>query len=70
MEINMSDKEAETQLLELVRGQDSKGFTLTISSDGGRWTVTTTDLDADAKAVGEGDSFAEAWHCQKPTWAR
>ena len=69
MEIDMSDKEAEAQLLELVRGQDSKGFTLTISSDGGRWIVTATDLDAGTKAVGEGDSFAEAWHRQKPIWA-
>ena len=70
MEIDMSDKEAEARLLELVRVQNIKGFTLTISSDGGRWTVTTADLDADAKAVGESDSFAEAWHRQEPTWAR
>ena len=69
MEIDISDKEAETQLLELVRGQDSKGFTLTVSSDSGRWTVTTADLDANTKAVGEDDSFAEAWHRQKPGWA-
>ena len=69
-EINMTDENAEAELLALLRGQDSKNFSLTVTCDDGRWTVSTSDNDHGTKAIGDGSSFAEAWFRQAPGWAR
>ena len=61
-----SPEEAEKQLLDLVRGQDTKAFTLTISCVDGRWTVLTTDHASGGHRVGHGACFAEAWLGQEP----
>ena len=57
-------KLAETELLELVRGEDAEQFTITITRDNGRWSVTSETTDS--KAVGAGSTFAEAWNGQTP----
>ncbi len=69
--VDMTPEKAEEELLELIRLQDSTSFDLTITCSDGRWTITGEDLDGVAgRAIGEGDSFAEAWFSQKPGWAR
>ena len=70
VEVDMSDENAERQLLELIRLQDSQNFTVTIACDSGQWSVSSTDHDGmSGGAVGRGDSFAEAWFRQNPIWA-
>ena len=59
---------AEQQLLKLLREQDSDGFKLTITFSDGRWAITTEDFDSGSSAVGQGETFAEAWHLQNPRW--
>ena len=67
--------QAEHDLIELVRGNDASEFSLLIHCFNGRWQVTTIDHSLPPtdppsnKSVGEGDTFADAWHAQQPTWA-
>ncbi len=55
----MDLSQAEKELLELVRVMDATNFTLTITVDGGQWTISTTVLDANTSGVGQGSSFNE-----------
>ena len=48
---------AEAELLALVRGEGGSDFTVSIQEHGGR-------------AIGEGDTFSEAWSGVEPDWAR
>ncbi len=57
----MELSQAEKELLELVRKMDATNFNLTITVDGGQWTISTTVLDANTSGVGQGSSFNEAW---------
>ncbi len=59
--------QAEHHLLELVRGQAADEFMLTITCSNGRWSVVTDGWLPPGRALGEGQSFAEAWHRQDPT---
>ncbi len=58
----MELSQAEKELLELVRKMDATNFTLTITVDGGQWTISTTVLDANTSGVCQGSSFNEAWY--------
>ena len=67
VEVNMSHEKAESQLLELIRLQGAQHFTLTIVCNGGHWSVSTDCPDDLAgAALGNGESFAEAWFGQDP----
>jgi hypothetical protein len=67
--------EAETDLIDLVRRNDAQNFTVSISCRNGAWRVEVTDHDAPRteprsdQSIGEGPTFADAWHGQNPTWA-
>ena len=53
---------AETRLLELVRGQDAAEFLLSIECRAGRWVVRCVLPQVDNSEVeGDGASFDEAW---------
>ncbi len=65
-ELSMSAKQAESDLLELIRLQDSLNFTITITHDGDGWTVSFCDHDIPSLATGQGASFARAWFGQRP----
>lgn len=53
---------AETRLLELVRGQDASEFLLSIDCRAGHWTVRCVLPQVENSAVeGRGASFDEAW---------
>ena len=56
---------AETQLLELVRGEDVSSFALTIVCANDKWIVSTTDNESGAYCIGEGTTFADAWHARQ-----
>ncbi len=58
----MELSQAEKELLELVRKMDATNFILSITVDGGQWTISTTVLDANTSGVGQGSSFNEAWY--------
>jgi hypothetical protein len=57
--------DAETQLLEFVRGEDSSMFSLTIVCANDKWIISTTDNESGAYCIGEGTTFAEAWHARE-----
>ena len=57
-------EDAERELLELIRLEDAKNFTLTVRVDNGVWVVAAHDRDADSHGRGHGNSFAEAWFDQ------
>jgi hypothetical protein len=60
---------AERELIELVRGEDSKDpFTLVISFSEGHWVVETRSPGLDG-AQGAGENFDEAWGRQEPNWS-
>ncbi|ODT18161.1 MAG: hypothetical protein ABS57_06645 [Mesorhizobium sp. SCN 65-12] len=64
--------DAESDLIDVVRRNDAQNFQVTIRCRDGVWHVETVDLDAAEAAntsIGEGNSFADAWHGQKPIWA-
>ena len=65
-----TEDDAERQLLELIRLQDAQNFKLSITCVDGGWTVTVTDPTGEnpGAAIGQGVSFAEAWHRQDPAW--
>ncbi len=67
--INRPLSHAELELLELVRGEDSKDpFTLVISFSEGHWIVETRSPGLDG-AQGAGDNFDAAWARQAPNWS-
>lgn len=60
--INMTDDKAEAELLELIRLQDAKDFTLFMSCSDGHWTIAMEDLDGCAgRSVGESECYPAAW---------
>lgn len=68
--IDMTPKKAEADLVELIRGRDSKGFQVSVTLSDLRWTVVVEDIEgASGRTIGEGDSFTEAWFNQSPAWA-
>jgi hypothetical protein len=56
--------EAERELIALLRRQDMRDFTLTISADGELWQVRTDDHESTLSMFGSGDSFERAWDAQ------
>jgi hypothetical protein len=58
-------QDAETQLLELVRGEDISGFSVTIVCANDKWIISTTDNESGAYCIGEGPTFADAWHARE-----
>jgi hypothetical protein len=61
--------DAERELIELVRGEDSKDpFTLVISFSEGHWVVETRSPGLDG-AQGAGENFDDAWRGQEPNWS-
>ena len=58
-------QDAETQLLEFARGQGSSIFSLTIVCGNDKWIVSTTDNESGAYCIGEGGTFAQAWHARE-----
>ena len=60
---------AESQTIELLRGEYAKEFDLRISVRHGHWFVSLGSPDVGGlPAEGEGKTFAEAWHDIKPWW--
>jgi hypothetical protein len=55
-------QDAETQLLKLVRGSN---FAVTIVSGNDKWIISTTDSESGAYCIGEGPTFADAWHARE-----
>jgi hypothetical protein len=56
---------AETELIELLRGDRAFGLNIMKMEDTGEWVAATTDPPFDATQtprVGMGFSFAEAWN--------
>jgi hypothetical protein len=67
-------RQAERELLELLRGEVADLFTVTITCAKGRWFVVTRSsgiAGATSSTItrGEGASFAEAWHDRSPLWS-
>jgi hypothetical protein len=58
-------KDAESQLLELVRGGNVSGFSVTLVCANDKWIVSTTDNESGSYCIGEGPTFAEAWHARE-----
>src|SRR5262245_36285539 len=59
-------QDAETQLLEFLRGEDvSSSFSVTIVCGNDKCIVSTTDNDSGAYCIGQGPTFADAWHDRK-----
>ena len=58
-------QDAETQLLELVRGEGISSFSLTIVCANDKWIVSTADNESGDYCIGEGETFADAWHARE-----
>ena len=58
-------EDAETQLLELLRGEDVSSFSVTIVCGNDKWIISTTDTESGAYCIGQGPTFADAWHDRK-----
>jgi len=58
-------QDAETQLLDLVRRRSTNGFAVTIVSGNDKWIISTTDSESGAYCIGEGPTFADAWHARE-----
>jgi hypothetical protein len=56
--------DAERELIQLIRRQDLRDFTLTIAADGDLWQVRTDDHESTLSMFGSGDSFQRAWDAQ------
>ena len=58
--------QAETELIELIRGGDAGNFSVLIVELEGHWAVVTTENDSDGTKIGEGKgrglSFDRAWN--------
>ena len=67
---------AESQVINLLRGEDTAEFDLRVSVRAGHWFLSlgSPDLAQQANVAGkspmqgEGKTFAEAWHDIKPWW--
>jgi hypothetical protein len=57
--------DAERELIQLIRRQDMRDFTLTIAADGDLWQVRTDDHESTLSMFGSGDSFQHAWDTQQ-----
>jgi len=55
-------QDAETQLLEFLRGRDLSSFSVTIVCGNDKWIISTTDNESGAYCIGQGPTFADAWH--------
>jgi len=55
-------QDAETQLLEFLRGKDVSNFSVTIVRGNDKWIISTTDDESGAYCIGQGPTFADAWH--------
>ena len=55
-------EDAENQLLELLRGEDVSSFSVTIVCGNDKWIISTTDTESGAYCIGQGPTFADAWH--------
>jgi hypothetical protein len=67
-------RQAEQELVELLRGEVADEFTVTITCAKGRWFVVTRSpalagVGGGTTTRGEGASFPEAWHDRGPLWA-
>jgi len=58
-------QDAETQLLAFVRRSSTNGFAVTIVSGNDKWIISTTDSESGAYCIGEGPTFADAWHARE-----
>ena len=59
-------EDAETQLLEFLRGKDvSSSFSVTIVCGNDKWIISTTDNESGTYCIGQGPTFADAWHDRK-----
>jgi hypothetical protein len=58
-------QDAESQLLQLVRGDNVSGFSVTLVCANDKWIVSTTDNESGSYCIGEGPTFAEAWHARE-----
>jgi hypothetical protein len=58
-------QDAETQLLEFLRGRDLSSFSVTIVCGNDKWIISTTDNESGAYCIGQGPTFADAWHDRK-----
>ncbi len=56
--------EAESDLWQLIRGQTTPNFTLTVSVENGAYKVSIQDNDSFAEVVGRGGNFRDAWFIQ------
>jgi hypothetical protein len=63
--------EQEQQLIEILREQEGRDFSLTIGRQDGAWEVAFSVAPHDARneSRGVGASFAEAWDGMSPLWA-
>jgi len=57
--------DAETQLLEFLRDEDVGSFSVTIVRGNDKWIISTTDNESGAYCIGQGATFADAWHDRK-----
>ena len=58
-------QDAEAQLLEFLRGRDLSSFSVTIVCGNDKWIISTTDNESGAYCIGQGPTFADAWHDRK-----
>lgn len=60
---------AESDLIELLRGQDAETFSVKVTCDGTAFRVVLGEEPDDGiKAIGEGSTFSEAWGSMRPNW--
>jgi hypothetical protein len=60
-----SIQDAEAQILNLLRGKDVSIFSVTIVRGDDKWIISTTDEKSGAYCIGQGRTFADAWHDRK-----
>jgi hypothetical protein len=58
-------QDAETQLLEFLRSENVSSFSVTIVCGNDKWIISTTDNESGAYCIGQGATFADAWHDRK-----
>ena len=58
-------QDAETQLLDFLRGENVSSFSVTIVRGNDKWIISTTDNESGAYCIGQGQTFADAWHDRK-----
>src|SRR5262245_65577069 len=63
-------QDAETQLLEFLRGEDVSNFSVTIVCGNDKWIISTTDNESGTYCIGQGPTFADAWHDRKTKYSR